>query len=42
MPFSMASIPKPMTFPVGKFNEGLGRKLARIARALFNLNNPGL
>jgi hypothetical protein len=41
-PFSMASVPKPMAFPAGKFNEGLGRKIKRIAAALFKLNSSGL
>ena len=39
--FSMAPQPAPMTFP-GSFNEGLGRKIIRIAKALFNMPATGL
>jgi hypothetical protein len=37
MPFSMADNPRPLTFAFGQFNEGLGRKIKRIADAFFKL-----
>jgi hypothetical protein len=41
MPFGMADNPRPMAFASGQFNEGLGRKIKRIADAFFKLPKPG-